>query len=324
MRTKVIKIYEQGSLEVLKIEEEELKKLDSNEILIEHSFAGLNFIDINQRRGTYPLKNLPIVLGMEASGTVREIGSNVSKFNIGDKVTHCMNLGSFSQFMNLDKDRVIKLKNEVDLKIAAASTLQGLTSQYLINHSYKLKKNDTVLVHAAAGGVWQILCQWAKKIGANVIGTVSSLEKENIARQNGCHFTINYSKDDFEKKVLEITKNNGVDVIYDSVGKDTFLKGINCLAPKGRIVSFGVSSGPIDPININMLRSFSGSISTGGLNTYIKDANEMQMNAETFFDMIIKKDLEINIDKTFHIDKIREAQSILEKRQTTGSIVLKF
>ena len=324
MRTKVIKIYEQGSLEVLKIEEEELKKLDSNEILIEHSFAGLNFIDINQRRGTYPLKNLPIVLGMEASGTVREIGSNVSKFNIGDKVTHCMNLGSFSQFMNLDKDRVIKLKNEVDLEIAAASTLQGLTSQYLINHSYKLKKNDTVLVHAAAGGVGQILCQWAKKIGANVIGTVSSLEKENIARQNGCHFTINYSKDDFEKKVLEITKNNGVDVIYDSVGKDTFLKGIGCLAPKGRIVSFGVSSGPIDPININMLRSFSGSISTGGLNTYIKDANEMQMNAETFFDMIIKKDLEINIDKTFHIDKIKEAQSILEKRQTTGSIVLKF
>ena len=324
MRTKVIKIYEQGSLEVLKIEEEELKKLDSNEILIEHSFAGLNFIDINQRRGTYPLKNLPIVLGMEASGTVREIGSNVSKFNIGDKVTHCMNLGSFSQFMNLDKDRVIKLKNEVDLKIAAASTLQGLTSQYLINHSYKLKKNDTVLVHAAAGGVGQILCQWAKKIGANVIGTVSSLEKENIARQNGCHFTIDYSKNDFENKVLEITKNNGVDIVYDSVGKDTFLKGIGCLAPKGRIVSFGVSSGPIDPININMLRSFSGSISTGGLNTYIKDANEMQMNAETFFDMIIKKDLEINIDKTFHIDKIREAQSILEKRQTTGSIVLKF
>ena len=324
MRTKVIKIYVQGSLEVLKIEEEELKKLDSNEILIEHSFAGLNFIDINQRRGTYPLKNLPIVLGMEASGTVREIGSNVSKFNIGDKVTHCMNLGSFSNLMNLDQDRVIKLKNEVDLEIAAASTLQGLTSQYLINHSYKLKKNDTVLVHAAAGGVGQILCQWAKKIGANVIGTVSSLEKENIARQNGCHFTINYSKDDFEKKVLEITKNNGVDVIYDSVGKDTFLKGIGCLAPKGRIVSFGVSSGPIDPININMLRSFSGSISTGGLNTYIKDANEMQMNAETFFDMIINKDLEINIDKTFHIDKIREAQSILEKRQTTGSIVLKF
>ena len=324
MISKVVKIYEQGSLEVLKIEEEQLKELDSKEILIEHSFSGLNFIDINQRRGTYPLKNLPAVLGMEASGTVRKIGSNVTKFNIGDKVTHCMNLGSFSQFMNLDQDRAIKLKNEVDLKIAAASTLQGLTSQYLINHSYKLKKNDIVLVHAAAGGVGQILCQWAKKIGANVIGTVSSQEKEKIAKQNGCSFTINYSKDDFDKKVLEITNNRGVNIIYDSVGKDTFLKGIGCLAPKGRIVSFGVSSGPIDPIDINMFRSFSGSISTGGLNTYIKDTKEMQRNADVFFDMIIKKDIQINIDKTFNIDEIREAQFTLEKRQTTGSVVIEF
>ena len=324
MISKVVKIYEQGSLDVLKIEEEQLKELDSKEILIEHSFSGLNFIDINQRRGTYPLKNLPAVLGMEASGTVRKIGSNVTKFNVGDKVTHCMNLGSFSQFMNLDQDRAIKLKNEVDLKIAAASTLQGLTSQYLINHSYELKKNDTVLIHAAAGGVGQILSQWAKRIGAKVIGTVSSLEKEKIAKQNGCSFTINYSKEDFKEKVLEMTKNNGVNVIYDSVGKDTFLKGIGCLAPKGRIVSFGVSSGPIDPIDINMFRSFSGSISTGGLNTYIKDTKEMQRNADVFFDMIIKKDIQINIDKTFNIDEIREAQSTLEKRQTTGSVVLEF
>ena len=324
MISKVVKIYEQGSLDVLKIEEEQLQELDSKEILIEHSFSGLNFIDINQRRGNYPLKNLPAVLGMEASGIVRKIGSNVTKFNVGDKVTHCMNLGSFSQFMNLDQDRAIKLKNEVDLKIAAASTLQGLTSQYLINHSYELKNNDTVLVHAAAGGVGQILCQWAKRIGAKVIGTVSSLEKEKIAKQNGCSFTINYSKEDFKEKVLEITKNNGVNVIYDSVGKDTFLKGIGCLAPKGRIVSFGVSSGPIDPIDINMFRSFSGSISTGGLNTYIKDTKEMQRNADVFFDMIIKKDIQINIDKTFNINEIREAQSTLEKRQTTGSVVLEF
>jgi len=324
MINKVVKIYEQGSLDVLKIEEEQLNELDTKEIQIEHSFSGLNFIDINQRRGVYPLKNLPAVLGMEASGTVRKIGSNVTKFNIGDKVTHCMNLGSFSQFMNLDQDRVIKLKNEVNLKIAAASTLQGLTSQYLINHSYEVKKNDTVLVHAAAGGVGQILCQWAKKIGAKVIGTVSSLEKEKIAKQNGCSFTINYSKEDFKKKVLEITKNNGVNVIYDSVGKDTFLKGIGCLAPKGRIVSFGVSSGPVEPIDINMLRSFSGSISTGGLNTYIKDTNKMQRNADAFFDLIIKKDIQINIDKIFNFDEIKEAQSALEKRQTTGSVVLKF
>jgi len=263
-------------------------------------------------------------MGMEASGVIKEVGSNVSKFKIGDKVTHCMNLGSYSKIMKLNEGRVIKLKQEVDLKIAAASTLQGLTSQYLINHSYKLNENKIVLIHAIAGGVGQILCQWAKKIGACVIGTVSNCEKEKIAKKNGCDFTINYIENNFDEKVLEITKNQGVDVIYDSVGKDTFLKGIKCLAPKGRIVSFGVSSGPIEPININLLRSFSGSVATGGLNTYIKNSDEMQNNANVFFDMILKKDIEIDITNVFDIDEIQSAQLSLEKRLTTGSVILKF
>jgi len=324
MKTKVVKIYEHGSTDVLKIEENEIDKPDINEVLIEHSYAGLNFIDINQRRGTYPLKILPSIMGMEASGVIKEVGSNVSKFKIGDKVTHCMNLGSYSKIMKLNEGRVIKLKQEVDLKIAAASTLQGLTSQYLINHSYKLNENKIVLIHAIAGGVGQILCQWAKKIGACVIGTVSNCEKEKIAKKNGCDFTINYIENNFDEKVLEITKNQGVDVIYDSVGKDTFLKGIKCLAPKGRIVSFGVSSGPIEPININLLRSFSGSIATGGLNTYIKNSDEMQNNANVFFDMILKKDIEIDITNVFDIDEIQSAQLSLENRLTTGSVILKF
>ena len=324
MKSKVVRIYEQGPTNVLKIEESEVKKLNSNEVMIEHSYAGLNFIDINQRNGAYPLKNLPSIMGMEASGTIVEKGSNVSRFNIGDKVTHCMNLGSFSKYMNLDESRVIKLNNYVDLKVAAASTLQGLTSQYLINESFQLKKHHTALVHAAAGGVGQILCQWANKIGARVIGTISTKEKERIAMENGCDYTINYVKDDFVKKVLEITNNKGADVIYDSVGKNTFQKGIGCLAPKGRIVSFGISSGPIEPININQLRSFSGSIATGGLNTYIKDSNEMQKNADAFFKMIMNEEIKINIDKIFSIDDIQEAQTALENRLSTGSIVLKF
>ena len=324
MKSKVVKIYEQGSANVLKIEESDVKKLNSNEVMIEHSYAGLNFIDINQRNGAYPLKNLPSIMGMEASGTIVEKGSNVSRFNIGDKVTHCMNLGSFSKLMNLNESRVIKLNNHVELKMAAASTLQGLTSQYLINESFQLKKHHTALVHAAAGGVGQILCQWANKIGARVLGTISTKEKELIAMENGCDYTINYVKDDFVKKVLEITHNKGADVIYDSVGKNTFLKGIGCLAPKGRIVSFGISSGPIEPININQLRSFSGSIATGGLNTYIKDSSEMQKNADAFFKMIMNKDIKINIDKVFSIDDIQEAQMMLENRLSTGSIVLKF
>ena len=324
MKTKVIKIYEHGSVEVLKIEENEIDKLDLNDVLIEHSYAGLNFIDINQRRGTYPLKKLPQIMGMEASGIVKEVGENVSKFKIGDKVTHCMNLGSYSKLMILNHERVIKLKNEVDLSIAAASTLQGLTAQYLINHSYKLKPKDTVLIHAIAGGVGQILCQWAKNIGAYVIGTVSNPHKGEIAKLNGCDVIINYTQNNFDEKIIEITKKRGVDVIYDSVGKDTFLKGIKCLAPKGRIVSFGISSGPIEPININLLRSFSGSIATGGLNTYIKDSNEMQKNADTFFDLILKKDIGINIKNEFNIDEIQKAQLSLEGRQTTGSVILKF
>jgi len=324
MKSKVVKIYEQGAANVLKIEESDVKKLNSNEVMIEHSYAGLNFIDINQRNGAYPLKNLPSIMGMEASGTIVEKGSNVSKFNIGDKVTHCMNLGSFSKLMNLDERRVIKLNNHVELKVAAASTLQGLTSQYLINESFQLKKHHTALVHAAAGGVGQILCQWANKIGARVLGTISTKEKELIAMENGCDYPINYVKEDFVKKVFEITDNKGVDVIYDSVGKNTFQKGIGCLAPKGRIVSFGISSGPIEPININQLRSFSGSIATGGLNTYIKDSSEMQKNADAFFKMIMNKDIKINIDKVFSIDDIQEAQMMLENRLSTGSIILKF
>lgn len=324
MKSKVVRIYEQGAANVLKIEESHVKKLNSNEVMIEHSYAGLNFIDINQRNGAYPLKNLPSIMGMEASGTIVEKGSNVSKFNIGDKVTHCMNLGSFSKLMNLDERRVIKLNNHVELKVAAASTLQGLTSQYLINESFQLKKHHTALVHAAAGGVGQILCQWANKIGARVLGTISTKEKELIAMENGCDYTINYVKEDFVKKVFEITDNKGVDVIYDSVGKNTFQKGIGCLAPKGRIVSFGISSGPIEPININQLRSFSGSIATGGLNTYIKDSSEMQKNADAFFKMIMNKDIKINIDKVFSIDDIQEAQMMLENRLSAGSIVLKF
>ena len=324
MKSKVVKIYEQGPANVLKIEESDVKRLYSNEVMIEHSYAGLNFIDINQRNGAYPLKNLPSIMGMEASGTIVEKGSNVSKFNVGDKVTHCMNLGSFSTLINLDEKRVIKLNNHIDLKVAAASTLQGLTAQYLINESFQLKDHHTALVHAAAGGVGQILCQWAKKIGARVLGTISTKEKEYIAKENGCDYTINYVKDDFVKKVLEITNNKGADVIYDSVGKNTFQKGITCLAPKGRLVSFGISSGPIEPININQLRSFSGSIATGGLNTYIKDSNEMQKNADAFFKMIMNKDIKINIDRIFPIDDIQEAQTMLESRLSTGSIVLKI
>ena len=324
MKTKVVKIYEQGPKEVLKIEEIDIEEVSQNEVLIKHQFAGLNFIDINQRKGTYPLKNLPSIMGMEAAGTIIQIGSNVTRFNIGDKVTHCMNLGSFSSIMALPESKVIKLKPDVDLKIAAAATLQGLTAQYLLHESYLLKNNSTILMHAAAGGVGQILCQWANQIGAKVIGTVSTKEKEKVAKDNGCHFTINYKEENFKDKVMEITENKGVDVIYDSVGKDTFSIGLKCLALKGRLVSFGVSSGSIDPIDINSIRSYSGSIATGGLNVFIKKTEEMQKNADILFDMISNKKIKVNIENIIPIEDIISAQYKMENRLTTGSVILSF
>ena len=324
MKTKVVKIYEQGSVDVLKIEETDLREINLNEVLIKHEYAGLNFIDINQRKGTYPLKKLPSIMGMEASGTIIQIGSNVTRFNIGDKVTHCMNLGSFSSIMALPESKVIKLKPDVDLKIAAAATLQGLTAQYLLHESYILKKDSTILMHAAAGGVGQILCQWANQIGAKVIGTVSTKEKEKVAKDNGCHFTINYKEENFKDKVMEITENKGVDVIYDSVGKDTFSIGLKCLALKGRLVSFGVSSGSIDPIDINSIRSYSGSIATGGLNAFIKKTEEMQKNADILFDMISNKKIKVNIENIIPIEDIISAQYKMENRLTTGSVILSF
>ena len=324
MKTKVVKIYEQGPKEVLKIEEIDIEEVSQNEVLIKHQFAGLNFIDINQRKGTYPLKNLPSIMGMEAAGTIIQIGSNVTRFNVGDKVTHCMNLGSFSSIMALPESKIIKLKPDVDLKIAAAATLQGLTAQYLLHESYVLKKDSTILMHAAAGGVGQILCQWANQIGAKVIGTVSTKEKEKVAKDNGCHFTINYKEENFKDKVMEITENKGVDVIYDSVGKDTFSIGLKCLALKGRLVSFGVSSGSIDPIDINSIRSYSGSIATGGLNAFIKKTEEMQKNADILFDMISNKKIKVNIENIIPIEDIISAQYKMENRLTTGSVILSF
>ena len=324
MKTKVVKIYEQGPKEVLKIEEIDIEEVSQNQVLIKHQFAGLNFIDINQRKGTYPLKNLPSIMGMEAAGTIIQIGSNVTRFNVGDKVTHCMNLGSFSSIMALPESKIIKLKPDVDLKIAAAATLQGLTAQYLLHESYILKKDSTILMHAAAGGVGQILCQWANQIGAKVIGTVSTKEKEKVAKDNGCHFTINYKEENFKDKVMEITENKGVDVIYDSVGKDTFSIGLKCLALKGRLVSFGVSSGSIDPVDINSIRSYSGSIATGGLNAFIKKTEEMQKNADILFDMISNKKIKVNIENIIPIEDIISAQYKMENRLTTGSVILSF
>ena len=321
MKTKVVKIYKQGEVEELKIEETYLRKTGEDDLVIEHQFCGLNYIDINQRNGLYPLKTLPIEVGMEAAGIVTEIGKNVTNFKPGDKVCHCMNIGSFSKKFVVNQKRVIKLDDKTDLKLAASATLQGLTAQYLLHHSWLLKKDHTLLIHAVSGGVGQLLCQWAKLIGANVIGTVGTKEKENVAKSLGCDFVINYDESDFEKLSLDFTNGKGVDVIYDSVGKSTFHKGINILKKKGRIVSFGFSSGKIEPLDINKLRPISGSIATGGLLTYISDPIEMQNNSNQLFNLINQEKLKISIYKEYKIEEIQKAHYQLENRKTTGKII---
>ena len=324
MQSKAVQIDQVGGPEELKYRNIIIDSPTKGQVLIKHEAIGLNYIDIMQRNGNHPLafKNFPVTLGMEAAGIIEAIGKDVKGFSVGDKVSHCMVIGSYSEKMLINANRLILLDENTSLDIAAASTLQGLTAQYLLHESWHLKSNQTVLIHAAAGGVGLILCQWAKYIGAKVIGTVGTEEKSDLALKYGCDHTILYSKEDFSTKVKDITENKGVDVVYDAIGKDTFNKGLSCLAEKGRIVCYGFASGPIQPVDISVLRPFSQSIATGGLMTYTKNTIERQKNSEQLFDLINKGVLKININQKYSLQDATIAHRDLSGRKTTGSSIL--
>ena len=250
--TRVVTIEKTGSPEVLKIKNIRLEKPGPEEVLIEHKAIGLNYIDTYHRSGLYPLQ-LPSGIGAEASGVIKEIGSQVKDFSIGDRVCYAgAPLGSYSSERNYPTKNLVKIPKEIDFEIAATLMTKGLTTFYLLHKTYPVSSNETILFHAAAGGVGQIFCQWAKSLGCKVIGTVGSDEKIIIAKKNGCDFVINYSKEDFAKKVLEITKGKGVPVVYDGVGKKTFNGSIECLKIRGMMVSFGNASGPV--LNIDVVK----------------------------------------------------------------------
>lgn len=324
MQSKAVQIDQVGGPEELKYRNIIIDSPTKGQVLIKHEAIGLNYIDIMQRNGNHPLafKNFPVTLGMEAAGIIEAIGEDVKGFSVGDKVSHCMVIGAYSEKMLINANRLILLDENTSLDIAAASTLQGLTAQYLLHESWHLKSNQTVLIHAAAGGVGLILCQWAKYIGAKVIGTVGTEEKSDLALKYGCDHTILYSKEDFSTKVKDITENKGVDVVYDAIGKDTFNKGLSCLAEKGRIVCYGFASGPIQPVDISVLRPFSQSIATGGLMTYTKNPIERQKNSEQLFDLINKGVLKININQKYSLQDATIAHRDLSGRKTTGSSIL--
>ena len=252
--SKAIRVYENGGPEVLKWEDFDPGKPEAGEALVRHEAVGLNFIDVYHRTGLYPLPALPGTPGMEGAGIVEEIGEGVSEVAVGDRVAYAgLPPGAYAEVRRIPAHRLVKLPAGISTRQGAAMMLQGMTTRYLLRGCFDVKKGDTVLIHAAAGGVGSIACQWAKHLGATVIGTVGSQEKAEIARSNGCDHPILYSEEDFAAKTKDITGGNGVDVVYDSVGQATFMKSLDCLRPMGMMVSFGQASGSVPAFDPSIL-----------------------------------------------------------------------
>ena len=292
------------------------------EVRLSHRAVGLNYIDVYHRTGLYP-QPLPFVPGVEGAGVVEAIGDGVTNVAIGDRVAYAGPIGSYAERRLIDADRLVKLPDDIDFDQAAAMMLQGMTVQMLLRSVIRVEAGDTILVHAAAGGVGLILCQWASAIGATVIGTVSTEAKADLARANGCHHVIRYTEQDFVAEVDRITDGGKVRVVYDSVGRDTFLRSFDCLAPRGMMVSFGQSSGAIEPFAPAILAQ-KGSLflTRPTLFTYIADPAELQASAAELFDMVGSGRVRIEIGQRFALADAAEAHRALEARQTVGSTIL--
>ena len=321
--TTAIKIEKTGGPEVLKLETINLGKPSPDEVTIEHKAIGLNFIDTYHRSGLYPLQ-LPSGIGAEASGIIKEIGSQVKDFTVGDRVCYAgAPLGSYSSERNYPTKNLVKIPKEIDFEIAATLMTKGLTTFYLLHKTYSVTSNETILFHAAAGGVGQIFCQWAKSLGCKVIGTVGSDDKINIAKKNGCDFVINYTKDDFVKKVLEITKGKGVPVVYDGVGKNTFNGSIECLKMRGMMVSFGNASGPVLNIDvIKMIQPKGIYFTRPSMGQYLETKDEIAEGSEKLFEKVMSGKIKVKIFKKYKLDEVVQAHKDLESRKIIGPAVI--
>jgi NADPH2:quinone reductase len=318
-----IRIHKHGGPEVMEWEEVPLGKPGPGEVLMRHTAVGLNFVDVYNRSGLYPAQ-LPTSLGSEAAGVVEAVGPGVTEFKPGDRVAYgSAPVGAYAEARLIAADRLLKLPDGIDDKRAAAMMLKGLTVQYLVRQTYKVTKGDTILCHAAAGGVGLILCQWAKHLGATVIGTVGSDEKAAIAKAHGCDHPVVYTRDDFVKRVAEITGGKKLPVVYDSVGKDTFLKSLDCLAPCGLMVSFGNSSGPVENFGLGILAA-KGSlyVTRPTLNTYGAKRENLVAMAKELFEVVLSGAVKIEVNQTYPLKDAAKAHRDLESRKTTGSTVL--
>lgn len=317
-----IRIHETGGPEKLHWEEVEVGDPGPGQVRVRNTAIGLNYIDTYHRSGLYPLQ-LPLTLGSEGAGVVEAVGPKVKGLKVGDRVAYANPIGAYAQVLLRPADKLVKIPAGIDDKVAAAIMLKGMTSWYLCRRTYKVKKGDTILVHAAAGGVGQILCQWAKHLGATVIGTVGSEEKAALAKKAGCKHVIVTSKEKFSERVKAITKGKGVPVVYDGVGKDTFMDSLDCLAPLGLMASFGNASGPVPPFNLGVLAQ-KGSLflTRPTLFTYTNKREDLERAARELFAVVKSKAVKISINQTYPLKEAAQAHRDLESRKTTGSTVL--
>jgi len=313
-----------GNAEQLELAEVEIPSPSADQVLVKHKAIGINFIDIYQRNGLYPL-NLPSGLGLEASGVVEAIGELVKNFKVGDRVCYCNGpAGAYAAFNLIPENLLIHLPNEIDFDVIAGGFLKGLTAYFLLHDVYEVAKGHKILFHAAAGGVGSIATSWAKSLGALVIGTVGSEKKLDYAKSNGCDHVINYNTTSFKDEVNKITNNEGVTVVYDSIGKNTIEDSMDVLERRGLLVSFGNASGVPDPINIlDLMKKGSIYVTRPTLFDYVKTRDQLEKASSCFFDALINKKVSIDVQQEFNLENIADAHNSLTKRETMGATIIK-
>ena len=318
-----IRIHEHGGPEVLRYDEVPTSEPGPGEARVRVEAAGLNYIDIYHRTGLYPSANMPFMPGMEGAGVVEAVGPDVTEVNVGDRVAYAMHQGSYGESAVVPSWLLVPLPDALDTQSAAAAMLQGMTAHYLTHSTYPLGTGDTVLVHAAAGGVGLLLIQMAKTLGARVLGTVSTAEKAQLAKTAGTDEVILYTQTDFESEVTRLTDGHGVDVVYDSVAKTTFDKSLNCLRPRGYLVLFGQSSGSVPPFDLSRLSS-NGSlfVTRPSLAHHAASREELMSRAGDLFRWIAAGTLKLRIDRTFPLQDAAAAHRALEGRQTAGKVLM--
>lgn len=318
---RAIRLHATGGPEVLRLDDIDLPPPAAGEVRIRQHAIGLNFIDTYQRSGLYKLASLPAVLGMEGAGDVTAVGEGVTAFKPGDRVAYGTELGGYAEERNIRADRLVPLPDAIGYETAAAMMLRGMTVRYLFRETYEVRPGTVMLFHAAAGGVGLIACLWAKALGATLIGTVGSPEKAELAKAHGCTHVIDYRRENFVERVRKITNGQGCDVVYDSIGRDTFPASLDCLKPKGLWVSFGNASGPVPPFDLGLLK---GSLfaTRPSLMPYTDTADALRANAADLFAQVAAGTIVIRVNQSYALGDAATAHRDLEARQTTGSSIL--